>query len=79
MTKPRVKARWLNSTVLGIGLASLFSGMSHEMATTAMPGVPSNTGVAAAWLRAADGQVPRLAAKFTKLSLSRHNAVTIAF
>ena len=29
--------RWLNSTVVGIGLASLFSDVGHEMATTAMP------------------------------------------
>ena len=28
---------WLNSTVLGIGLASLFGAVGHEMATTAMP------------------------------------------
>ena len=28
---------WLNSTVLGIGLASLFSDVGHEMATAAMP------------------------------------------
>jgi hypothetical protein len=31
------KPRWLNRTVLGIGLASLFSDWSHEMATTVMP------------------------------------------
>ena len=30
-------AAWLNSTVIGIGLASLFSDVGHEMATTAMP------------------------------------------
>ena len=29
--------RWLNRTVLGIGLASLFSDWSHEIATTLMP------------------------------------------
>src|SRR5258707_215914 len=29
--------RWLNSTVLGVGLASLFSDVGHEMATTVMP------------------------------------------
>lgn len=31
------KMKWLNSTVLAIGLASLFSDVGHEMATTAMP------------------------------------------
>ena len=29
------KRGWLNSTALGIGLASLFSDWSHEIATTA--------------------------------------------
>jgi len=32
------RPRWLNSTVLGIGLASLFADWSHEIATTVMPG-----------------------------------------
>ena len=31
------RVSWLNPTVLGIGLASLFSGWSHEVATTVMP------------------------------------------
>jgi hypothetical protein len=29
--------RWLNRTVLGIGLASLLSDWSHEIATTVLP------------------------------------------
>ena len=29
--------RWLNRTVLGIGLASLFSDWSHEIATAVLP------------------------------------------
>jgi hypothetical protein len=39
-TKSGVKEpakRWLNRTVLGIGLASLFSDWSHEIATAVMP------------------------------------------
>ena len=32
--------RWLNRTVLGIGLASLFSDWSHEIATNAYAGIP---------------------------------------
>ncbi len=41
---------WLNGTVLGIGLASLFSDWSHEIATTVMPAFLATMGVAAAWL-----------------------------
>lgn len=52
-TKPR--ARWLNRTVLGIGLASLFSDWSHEIATTLMPAFLATMGVAAAWLGLIEG------------------------
>jgi MFS family permease len=31
------RSRWLNRSILGIGLASLFSDLSHEMATTILP------------------------------------------
>ena len=34
---PNSRPRWLNGTVLGIGLASLFADWSHEIATTLMP------------------------------------------
>ena len=47
---PRSKGRWLNRTVLGIGLASLFSDWSHEIATAVMPAFLATLGVAAAWL-----------------------------
>jgi len=39
--------KWLNRTVVGIGLASLFSDWSHEMATTVMPAFLATMGVAA--------------------------------
>lgn len=52
-TKPRV--RWLNRTVLGIGLASLFADWSHEIATTLMPAFLATMGVAAAWLGLIEG------------------------
>ena len=55
INKQGVKVRWLNSTVLGIGLASLFSDMSHEMATTVMPAFLATMGVAAAWLGLIEG------------------------
>lgn len=52
-TKPRT--RWLNRTVLGIGLASLFSDWSHEIATTLMPAFLATMGVAAFWVGLIEG------------------------
>jgi MFS family permease len=49
------KFRWLNRTVLGIGLASLFSDWSHEIATTILPAFLATMGVAAAWLGLIEG------------------------
>jgi MFS family permease len=49
------KIRWLNGTVLGIALASLFSDWSHEIATTVLPTFLASMGVAAAWLGAIEG------------------------
>lgn len=42
------RIRWLNRTVLGIGLTSLFSNWSHEIATTLVPAFLASMGVAAA-------------------------------
>lgn len=50
-----IPVRWLNRTVLGIGLASLFSDWSHEIATTVMPAFLATMGVAAAWLGLIEG------------------------
>lgn len=54
-TSPRSSSRWLNRTVLGIGLASLFSDWSHEIATTVMPAFLATMGVAAAWVGLIEG------------------------
>ena len=57
-TKSGVKnpaKRWLNRTVLGIGLASLFSDWSHEIATAVLPAFLATMGVAAAWLGLIEG------------------------
>ena len=55
-TGSRPKLRWLNGTVLGIGLASLFSDWSHEIATTLMPTFLATLGAAAAaWLGIIEG------------------------
>lgn len=62
-TKP---ARWLNSTVLGIALASLFSDVGHEMATTAMPALLASVGASAAVLGLIEGLADG-ASSFAKL------------
>jgi MFS family permease len=49
------RAPWLNRTVVGIGLASLFSDWSHEIATTLLPTFLASMGVAAAWLGLIEG------------------------
>lgn len=50
-----MKSRWLNRTVLGIALASLFSDWSHEIATAVLPTFIATMGAAAAWLGAIEG------------------------
>ncbi len=49
------QGRWLNRTVLGIGLASLFSDWSHEIATTVLPAFLASIGAGAAWLGLIEG------------------------
>jgi MFS family permease len=47
---------WLNRTVLGIALASLFSDWSHEIATAVLPAFLGSLGIAAAaWLGLIEG------------------------
>lgn len=57
---------WFNRTVLGIGLASLCSDWSHEIATAVMPAFLATLGVAAAWLGLIEGVSDGLAS-FAKL------------
>jgi MFS family permease len=52
---PPKKLSWLNRTVLGIGLASLFSDWSHEMATAVLPTFLATLGAGAAWLGLIEG------------------------
>ncbi len=59
--------RWLNRTVLGIGLASLFSDWSHEIATAVMPAFLATFGAAAAWLGVIEGVSDGLSS-FTKMA-----------
>ena len=48
-------ARWLNRTVVGVGLASLCSDVGHEMATTAMPALLASLGASSAILGLIEG------------------------
>jgi MFS family permease len=46
---------WLNHAVLGIGLASLFSDWSHEIASAVLPAFLASVGAGAAWLGTIEG------------------------
>jgi MFS family permease len=59
--------RWLNRTVLGIGLASLLSDWSHEIATTVLPAFLASMGAAAAWLGVIEGVADGLSS-FAKMA-----------
>jgi MFS family permease len=61
------KPRWLNGTVLGIGLASLLSDWSHEIATTILPAFLASMGAAAAWLGVIEGVADGLSS-FAKMA-----------
>jgi MFS family permease len=50
-----LRARWLNRTVLGVGLASLFSDWAHETATAVLPAFLATLGASAAWLGLIEG------------------------
>jgi hypothetical protein len=59
---------WLNRTVLGIALASLFSDWSHEIATAVLPAFLGSLGMAAAWLGIIEGISDGLSS-FAKLGM----------
>jgi MFS family permease len=61
------RARWLNRTVLGIGLASLLSDWSHEIATTILPAFLASLGAAAVWLGVIEGVADGLSS-FAKMA-----------
>jgi MFS family permease len=61
------KQSWLNRTVLGVGLTSLFSDWSHETATAILPAFLASIGAGPAWLGAIDGIADGLSS-FTKLA-----------
>jgi MFS family permease len=61
------KTGWLNGTVLGIGLTSLASDWSHEMATAVLPAFLISIGAGPGWLGAIEGVADGLSS-FTKLA-----------
>ncbi|HLK92455.1 MAG TPA: MFS transporter [Polyangia bacterium] len=65
-TRGRAATGWLNRTVLGIGLASLFSDVGHEMATAAMPALLAALGSGSLFLGVIEG-VSDGASTFAKL------------
>ena len=66
MELPPPKIRWLNRTVLGVGLTSLFSDWAHETATSVLPAFLAVIGAGPAWLGAIEGIADGLSS-FSKL------------
>ncbi len=63
---PMTSRPWLNRTIVGIGLASLFSDVGHEMATAAMPALLASFSAGSAMLGWIEG-LSDGAASFAKL------------
>jgi MFS family permease len=66
-TAQNSSAGWLNRTVLGVGVTSLFSDWSHEIATAILPAFLASIGAGPAWLGAIEGIADGLSS-FAKLS-----------
>jgi MFS family permease len=62
---------WLNRTVLGVGLTSLLSDWSHEIATAILPAFLATIGAGPAWLGAIEGIADGLSS-FTKLGAGHY-------
>ncbi len=63
---PGTRVRWLNRTVLGIGIASFFSDLGHETATAILPAFLASIGAAPFALGVIEG-VSDAIASFSKL------------
>ena len=78
------KFPWLNRTVVGVGLASLFSDWAHEAATTVLPAFLASLGAPAAWLGLIEGTADglssfaKLASGFYTDKLRRRKPIAIA-
>jgi len=62
---------WLNRTVLGVGLTSLFSDWSHETATAILPAFLAAIGAGPGWLGAIEGIADGLSS-FSKLAAGHY-------
>jgi MFS family permease len=67
MPEKQKTGSWLNRTVLGVGLTSLFSDGSHETATAVLPAFLAAIGAGPAWLGAIEGIADGLSS-FAKLA-----------
>src|SRR6202047_4520452 len=67
MPEQQTAGSWLNRTVLGVGLTSLFSDWSHETATAVLPAFLAVIGAGPAWLGAIEGVADGLSS-FAKLA-----------
>jgi len=83
-TEVSAPARWLNRTTLGVGLTSLFSDWSHEMATAILPAFLTSIGAGPGWLGVIEGisdglsGVAKLAAGHFTDSLRRRKPAILA-
>ena len=71
MAEPTENKSWLNRTVLGVGLTSLFSDWSHETATAILPAFLATIGAGPAWLGAIEGIADGLSS-FSKLAAGHY-------
>lgn len=62
---------WLNRTTVGIGLTSLFSDWSHEIATAILPSFLASLGAGPGWLGAIEGTADGLSS-FSKLAAGHY-------
>jgi MFS family permease len=71
MAETSEKQSWLNRTVLGVGLTSLFSDWSHETATAVLPAFLASIGAGPIWLGAIEGIADGLSS-FAKLAAGHY-------
>jgi MFS family permease len=71
MAEESQRNSWLNRTVLGVGLTSLFSDWSHETATSVLPAFLASIGAGPAWLGLIEGIADGLSS-FAKLAAGHY-------
>jgi MFS family permease len=71
MVQSKKEKNWLTRTVLGVGLTSLFSDWSHEIATAVLPVFLAAIGAGPGWLGAIEGIADGLSS-FAKLGAGHY-------